>query len=133
MPISTDEAKKYPSKTDEQRVRKILEQEFGKPLPKKKIIIGNLKHEFDLCSEDETILGEVKSGKDLYRTGKIKSYRFAEICLDCLYLMSVKSEKKILVLTNEEMYKAFLWMIEGLPIKGVDIRLIELENPQFGR
>ena len=133
MPIPINKAKKYPSKTDEQRVREILEQELGKSLPKTRIQIGNRSHVFDLCSPDRTTLGEIKSGKDLDNTGKIKSYRFAGICLDCLYLMSVKSEKKILVLTNKEMYDAFVWMIKGLPIAGIEIRLVELENPQYGR
>lgn len=97
MSISIEEAKKYPKKTDEQRVREILEREFGKALPKKRISLGNLKHEFDLCSNDREIVGEIKSGKDLTpNRKKIKSYRFAEICLDCLYLMSVECKKKIM-------------------------------------
>jgi hypothetical protein len=134
MPISIDEVKKYPQKTDEQRVREILEDEFGKSLPKKRISLGNLTHEFDLCSKDREIIGEIKSGKDLTPSGKkIKSYRFAEICLDCLYLMSVECKRKIMVLTNKEMYQVFRWMIEGLSIENVETRLVELDNPQFGR
>ncbi len=133
MPISIEETKKYPKKTDEQRVREILEREFGKTLPKKRISLGNLKHEFDLCSNDREIIGEIKSGKDLTPNGKRKSYRFAEICLDCLYLMGVECKKKIMVLTNKEMYDVFRWMIAGLSIENVEIRLVELDNPQFGR
>ena len=134
MPISIENTKKYPKKSDEQRVRERLEREFGKALPKKRISLGNLKHEFDLCSSDREIIGEIKSGKDLTPNGKkIKSYRFAEICLDCLYLMSVECKKKIMVLTNKEMYDVFRWMIEGLSIENVEIRLVELDNPQFGR
>ena len=134
MPISREEANKLPTKSDEQRVREILEREYGKALSKKRISLGNLKHEFDLCSNDGEIVGEIKSGKDLTPNGKkIKSYRFAEICLDCLYLMSVECKKKIMVLTNKQMYDVFLWMIEGLSIENVEIRLVELDNPQYGR
>jgi len=128
--ISPEEFLKLPDKPDEQRVREALEKEFGTKLPKKRVTIGYYTHEFDLFSNDGTIIGEVKSGKDLDRNGKIKSYRFAELCLDCLYLMSVKAENKIFVLTNKEMFDAFKKMITGLPIKDIEIRLVELRNYQ---
>jgi len=126
MPISIEEFRKLPKEPPEQRVRNILEKEFGKRLPKKTIQIGYYTHQFDLFSEDGSIVGEVKSGRDLDSTGKIKPYRFAECCLDCLYLMSVNAEKKMFVLTDKDMYEAFKKMTNGLPIKGIDIRLIEL-------
>jgi len=126
---SIEEFLKLPDKPDEQRVREALEKEFGKKLPKKRVVIGNYTHEFDLFSEDGTIVGEVKSGKDLDKKGKIKPYRFAELCVDCLYLMSVKAEKKIFVLTDEKMFDAFNKMIKGLPIKEIENRLVELKNP----
>jgi len=129
--ISLEKFRKLPDKTDEQRVREALEEEFGKKLPKKRVTIGYYTHEFDLFSEDGTIVGEVKSGKDLYRNGKIKRYRFAELCLDCLYLMSVKAQKKLFVLTNKEMFDAFKKMMLGLPIKDIEIRLVELKNSQY--
>jgi hypothetical protein len=81
--IPIEEFRRLPDKSDEQRVRDALEKEFGKKLAKRKMKIGYYTHEFDLFSEDETIAGEVKSGKDLDRNGKIKPYRFAELCLDC--------------------------------------------------
>jgi len=126
--ISVEEFLKLPDKTPEQRVREALEKEFGKKLPKKAVRIGYFTHEFDLFSEDGTIVGEVKSGRDLDRTGKIKPYRFAELCLDCLYLMSIKAEKKIFVLTNKEMFIAFNKMVTGLPIGNIEIRLVELKD-----
>ena len=127
----TEEFLKLPDKTDEERVREALEEEFGKRLPKKRVSIGNYTHEFDLFSEDGTIVGEVKSGKDLDRNNKIKSYRFAELCLDCLYLMSINAEKKMFVLTNKEMFDAFKRMIVGLPIQDIEIKLVELKNSQY--
>ena len=105
--------------------------EYGKKLPKKTVKLGGISHQFDLFSVDGSIVGEVKSGKDLDRTGKIKSYRFAELCLDCLYLMSVKVNKRVFVLTNKEMFASFKRMTEGLALKGIEIKLVELENPQF--
>jgi len=124
----TEEFLKLPDKSDEQRVREALEEELGRKLPKKRASIGYYTHEFDLFSEDGSIVGEVKSGRDLDRNGKIKSYRFAELCLDCLYLMSIKAEKKLFVLTNKEMFNAFKKMVVGLPIKGIEIKLVELKN-----
>jgi len=124
--MSVEEFLKLPDKPDEQRVRETLEKEFNRRLPKKRVTIGYYTHEFDLYSEDGMIVGEVKSGKDLDRNGKIKPYRFAELCLDCLYLMSVKAEKRFFVLTNKEMFSAFNKMIAGLPIDGIEIRLVEL-------
>lgn len=129
--ISVEKFLKLPDKTDEQRVREALEEEFGKKLPKKRAKIGHYTHEFDLFSKDGTVVGEVKSGKDLDRNGKIKSYRFAELCLDCLYLMSVKAQKKLFVLTNKEMFDAFKKMIVGLAIKDIEIKLVELKNSQW--
>lgn len=131
MPLPLEEARKLPDKPDEQRVREALEEEFGKKLPKKRVMIGYYTHEFDLFSEDGTIVGEVKSGKDLDRNNKIQSYRFAGLCLDCLYLMSVKAQKKLFVLTNKEMFDAFKKMIVGLPIKDIEIRLVELKNSRY--
>jgi len=129
MPISIEKFKKLPfSELPEQLVRNILEREFGKKLPKKRIKIGYYMHQFDLSSEDGGIVGEVKSGRDLDSTGKIKPYRFAECCLDCLYLMSVNAERKIFVLTDKDMHNSFKRMTAGLPIKGIEIRLVELDN-----
>lgn len=107
MPIPIEEAKKFPKESPEQRVRSALEKELGKKLPKKRVAIGYYTHEFDLFSEDGMIVGEVKSGRDLDPTGKIKPYRFAECCLDCLYLMSVNAKRRIFVLTDKDMYEAF--------------------------
>ncbi|MEM2111211.1 MAG: hypothetical protein QXX08_04960 [Candidatus Bathyarchaeia archaeon] len=125
--ISIEEFLRLPDKSDEQRVREVLEKEFGKKLPKKRVTIGYYTHEFDLFAEDGTIVGEVKSGRDLDKNGKIKPYRFAELCLDCLYLMGVKAEKKLFVLTDKRMFDAFNKMIKGLPIKEIEIRLVELK------
>jgi len=125
--ISIEEFLRLSDKPDEQRVREALEKEYGKRLAKKRVKIGYYTHEFDLFSEDGTIVGEIKSGKDLDRSGKIKPYRFAELCLDCLYLMSVKAEKKLFVLTNREVFDSFKKMIGGLPIEEIEIKLVELK------
>ena len=130
--ITPEEFSKLPTKTDEERVRAILEKELKRELPKKRVKLGNITHEFDLFAKDGSIIGEVKSGKDfLYKNKKIKNYRFAELCLDCLYLMSMKADEKIFVLTNKDMFDAFKKTIHGLAIEGIKIRLIELKSSIF--
>jgi len=132
MSISAEEFEKENKitwKQKEEHVRKILEKEFGKELPNKKnIIVGYTKEgepnykEFDLYAEDGSIVGQVKSGKDM------SDYRLAECCMDCLYLMSEgvkEAEKRIFVLTNKKMYDWFLKKISGLPINDIEIRLIK--------
>ncbi|MCK4734548.1 MAG: hypothetical protein KAT65_18985 [Methanophagales archaeon] len=132
MPISAEQFEKGGEMTWEQKeehVRKILEKEFRKKLPNKKnVIVGYTKEgepnykEFDLYADDGSIVGQVKSGKDM------RDYRLAECCMDCLYLMSEgmkEAGKRIFVLTNEEMYDWFLKKISGLPINDIEIRLIK--------
>ena len=77
------------------------------------------EYEFDLVSNDNSIVGEVKSGRDL------SDYRFAECCLDCLYLMSVKAERRIFVLTDQLMYDWFRNIICGLAFEYVEVMLVE--------
>jgi hypothetical protein len=109
----------------EVHARDVLEERLGKQLRKRRLIVGYAadgtpnEHEFDLVSEEGDIIGEVKSGRDM------NDYRFAECCLDCLYLMSVETEKRIFVLTDEVMYEWVKKKISGLAIKGVEIMLIE--------
>lgn len=55
MPISIEEFKKLPKESPEQRVRNVLEKEFGKKLPKKPVKIGYYIHTFDLFSEDGSV------------------------------------------------------------------------------
>ena len=57
MLIPIEEAKKYPKKTDEQRVREILEREFGKALPKKRISLGNISMSLIYVQTIERLLG----------------------------------------------------------------------------
>jgi len=109
------------------KVKEILEERFSQKFSKIRHKMGNFTREIDIMSEDNHIAVQVKSGSDFSSSGRISSYRFAEICLDYIILMGMESSKKILVLTNKEMYIQFNKEIEGLPLSGVDVELIELD------
>ncbi|WKT57923.1 hypothetical protein QVH35_11665 [Candidatus Nitrosotenuis chungbukensis] len=109
----------------EEVVKEKLEKEHGKKFSKRKITIGNYDREIDLLSDDGEIAVQVKSGKDFSSSGRISPYRFAEICIDCLILMASKSPKKLMILTDKGMLEQFNKESGGLPIFGVELKLIE--------
>jgi hypothetical protein len=109
----------------EEIVKKRLEKEYGKKFSKKRVTIGNYDREIDLLSDDGEIAVQVKSGRDFSPSGHISPYRFAEICMDCLILMATSSPKKLIVLTDREMFRQFNKEMKGLPIIGIETRLVE--------
>jgi len=109
----------------EAKVKDVLEQRFSQNFSKIRLKMGNFTREIDIMSEDNQIAVQVKSGRDFSSSGRISSYRFAEICLDYIILMATGASKKILVLTDKEMYEQFNIEINGLPLSGVDVELIE--------
>ena len=115
----------------ERKIREHLEQELGFQLPKTRLTVGTRPdgspntHEFDLCSRDRSIVGEIKAspGEKAYTD----TTRIAECCLDCLYLLSVKeAHRRIFVLNRRETYDAFRSKTAGLPLDSVEVRLIEV-------
>lgn len=112
----------------ERFVRSQLEKMFGVPLHKRKLVVGHDSngmpqiHEFDVVSDDMSIIGEIKSGK---RTGS--NYKSALV--DCLYLSKVKTQHKMLILTNKEFYKHFKDKSEG--IIGKDIHVMHIAPEDF--
>jgi hypothetical protein len=59
MPRPIEEAKNLRTQSPEALIREVLEKEFNKSLPKRKVTIGYYKHEFDLFSR-KTIYTQVK-------------------------------------------------------------------------
>lgn len=100
---------KSPGLEAEEKVRQILEIEFGK-LTKQKILIGKKKKEFDLVSTDGEVVIEVKSYKLGNETTKKSGYtttRKQRLITACTYLDKASAKTKILVLTNKNLYKQF--------------------------
>ena len=87
----------------ERLIRTFLGKMLGVPLKKHKLVIGHDSknkpqiHEFDLVSDDMSIVGEIKSGRK-------SRGNFIGALGDCLFLTKVQSKKKLLILTDKEIY-----------------------------
>lgn len=107
----------------ERLIRDFLTVMFGVSLKKRKLVIGhdfNNKpqiHEFDLVSDDMSIVGEIKSG------GKSRGNYLGAMC-DCFFLSRVKAKKKLLVLTDREFHAYFKVRSEGVIPNNIDTMLI---------
>lgn len=110
----------------EECVKVKLESELRVPLYKGRVRIGNYEREIDLMS-DTGIVCQVKGGQDLAPSGRIASYRFAEICLDYLILSATEATRKILVLTDKSMHEQFLKEIKGLVNNDIEIRYLDCD------
>jgi len=121
----------------EEAVRKVLERELRTPLHKRKLTIGKksngeeIKKEFDLVSDDEKIIVEVKSFKLGNEKTKKRGYtttRKWRLIGACFYLGKVKKAKKrILALTDRELFKQFRDDMDGL-LNNIEIRYVPLKR-----
>jgi hypothetical protein len=121
----------------EKEVKKILEQEFNATFTKRKLVLGKKsngeenKHEFDLVSDDNKIVVEIKSYKFDNKTTKKAGYattRKWRLIGAYFYLSKVKkATKRILVLTNKELFSEFNKDMDGLLNSNVEIRHIPFE------
>ena len=117
----------------ERKVRKRLEEGFQKKLytgrNDRTLIVGHrsngeaIKHEFDIVSEDKSIIGEVKSYK--YTKKAHANTRFPRVLEACRYLEMIPAARKMLVLTNEETYKVMQHDLDGLISS--DIKIIHID------
>jgi hypothetical protein len=119
----------------EQTVRQNLSNELGMLLEKKKLVIGRrlngqkIWKEFDLVSRDDEkeLVGEIKcyklgnstTGKSGYTTTRI-----ARLLMACFYLKRLKARRKLLVLSNKELYEQFRRGMDGLLDKQIEIKYV---------
>lgn len=115
-----------PSDT-ERLIRSFVGEMLGVSLKKHKLVIGYDSknkpqiHEFDLVSDDMSIIGEIKSGRK-------SRGNFLGALSDCLFLTKVKAKKKLLILTDKEFYAHFKVRSEGVVSKNIEIILIHPED-----
>lgn len=112
----------------EKKVKEVFEKEFGIPFNKKKIAVGKQNKEFDLVSGDGKIVVEVKSSKLGNNTTGKSGYdttRKARLIMAYWYLEKVKAEKRILVLTNKELFNQFKKDMDGMDQK-IEIRYVPI-------
>ena len=111
----------------ERLIRNFLGKMLGVPLKKHKLVIGYDSknkpqiHEFDLVSDDMSIIGEIKSGRK-------SRGNFLGAMSDCLFLAKVRAKKKLLILTDKEFYAHFKVRSEGVISRDIEIMLIHPED-----
>jgi len=109
----------------ESLARKKLEDMFGVPLPKRKLIIGYDSegfpklHEFDLVSKGSRIVGEVKSGKHIATT-------FKGALNDCFFMSKVNAKRKIMVLTDKTFYTYFKSKADGVISDDIEVIFMQV-------
>ena len=113
--------------SQEGRVRKKLEEEFGVSLHKKRIqVVEGVEHEFDFVSEDGSIIGEVKTsgeGRSGLNQSRFQTI-FGDISRDSLLLLAQRNAKKrIFVLTDETVYRRFQGSQYGKAAQALGIEL----------
>jgi len=123
----------------ERIVRKLLEDKFQKKFYTRRrdrtLIVGHrsngeeIKHEFDLVSEDKSIIGEVKSDK--YTKKAHSNTRLPRMLAACRYLELIKAKKKLFVLTNEEMHEIIKHDLDGLINPDIKIIYIDTQKNKF--
>lgn len=109
----------------ESLARKKLEEMFGVPLPKRRLIVGHDSegfpklHEFDLVSKGLRIVGEIKSGRHIATT-------FKGALNDCFYMSKVRARRTIIVLTDKGFYTYFKSKADGIIPNDIEVILIQV-------
>jgi hypothetical protein len=119
----------------EEEAKKWLEQRFNTKFSKKELQVGQKSngdpalHSFDLVSENNQIIGEVKSHQ-LTISGNNPSGKIQDTYGSCLMLEKIQARKKLLLLTDEKFYKLFSRYSGGKISKDIEIVFIKqnLEN-----
>ncbi|MBL7186208.1 MAG: hypothetical protein ISS70_07760 [Phycisphaerae bacterium] len=114
---------------DERKVRNRIEEELQKKFytgrNDRTLTVGHrsngeaIKHEFDIVSEDKSIIGEVKSDK--YTKKAHANTRFPRILAACRYLEIIPAARKMLIFTNEKTYKVMQHDLDGLISSDIEI------------
>ena len=114
----------------EAAVRKKLEGQFGVDLPERRLtVVDDVKHKFDLASEDASIIGEIKTSGEMVATFRPTRLRaiWGDFSRDCLLLLARKGAKqRIFAVTNEFIYREFRKSQQGKAVEslGISIRHI---------
>ena len=117
--------------TEERFVGNQMEFKTGQKFAEKELLIGKKHdgsprcHKFDLVSEDENIVIEVKSGKGIVGEGNRNSAGISTCFHDCYLLSKISAKRKILALTDKNMFEIFKKESDGV-IEGIEILYFEM-------
>jgi len=110
----------------EETAREWLQKKYDASFSKRNLEIGSKSngkpamHNFDLVSEDNQIVAEVKSHQ-LTKSGNIPSGKISDTYEACFMLEKISAKKKLLILTDPKFYEIFKRYSEGKIPKEIEI------------
>ena len=113
----------------EETAREWLQKKYDASFSKRDLEVGSKSngkpamHNFDLVSEDNLIVAEVKSHQ-LTKSGNIPAGKISDTYQACLMLEKVSAKKKLLILTNSKFYEVFKRYSEGKISKEIEMVLL---------
>lgn len=117
-------------KQAEERAAAWLQKKYNVPFSRKNLQVGwkhngtAAMHSFDLVSEDNQIVAEVKSHQ-FTRSGNTPSGKISDTYQACYMLEKTHSQRKLLVLTDPQFYETFKRFSEGKISKEIEIMLLD--------
>ena len=115
-----------------EKLEKRLGVKFFRGRKEKTLIVGvrtnrkPIPHEFDLVSEDQRIVGEVKSAKHTEKHHL--NTRLPRVLGDCRYLEKVKAERKLLVFTDKNTFDVMKRDLDGLISQDIEILHVKVDT-----
>lgn len=130
---------KNPSKQGfhvEKIIGKMISEKYNKKFYEKRkdkqLVIGKrssgeaILHEFDLVSEDKTIIGEIKNYRHTLKAHA--NTRFPRVLKDCIFLERVAAIKKLMIFTEKQTYEAMKHDLDGIISSKVELVYINLNS-----
>jgi hypothetical protein len=117
----------------ENAAKKWLQNKFNTSFSRRNLQVGSKSngkpaiHNFDLVSQDNQIVAEVKSHQ-LTKGGNIPSGKISDTYQACFMLEKVSAKKKLLILTDCKFYEIFTRYSEGKISKEIEIVLLSNGN-----
>jgi hypothetical protein len=84
-------------------------------------------HSFDLVSEDNQIVAEVKSHR-LTKSGKTPSGKVSDTYHACSMLEKLNAQKKLLILTDSDFFELFKRYSDGKISSKIELVLLNMDN-----
>ena len=115
------------------KAKEWLESKYNQDFAMKKLLVGTKSdgtsalHSFDLVSEDNQIVAEVKSHR-LTKSGNNPSGKVSDTYQACSMLEKVDAQKKLLVLTDCDFFKLFKRCSDGKISRQIELVLLKMDN-----
>jgi len=109
-------------------VRNWLDQQYPGSHFKKdtlKLTTGG-NHEFDAVSQENSIIAGITGHSWKTKGGNLPSAKYDGLYRELYFLSLIRATKKLLVLTNEDMYRDFVNRSKGKVAQGIEISFCQL-------